>query len=192
MAAGPTPSQTVGPFFHIAFPADGDEIVTTEQTEGERIRIEGRLFDGEGAAVTDAFVEIWQANAHGRYAHPQDRQDKPQDGDFGGYGRCATDDAGGFRFETIRPGRVPGRGNAFQAPHINVSVFARGLLDRLVTRLYFDDEAEANAEDPVLQGLADEASRRTLIAARVDAGGATVFRLDIHLQGSDEAVFFDV
>ena len=135
MATGPTPSQTVGPFFHIAFPADGDEIVTTEQTEGERIRIEGRLFDGEGAAVTDAFVEIWQANAHGRYAHPQDRQDKPQDGDFGGYGRCATDDAGGFRFETIRPGRVPGRGNAFQAPHINVSVFARGLLDHPAGRL---------------------------------------------------------
>ena len=139
--------------------------------------------------MPDALIEIWQANAAGRYAHPEDGQPKPLDPAFRGFGRCASDAEGRFRFATIRPGRVPGRGNTLQAPHINVGLFARGLLRRLVTRLYFEDAPE-NADDPVLALVQDPARRATLLAKRV-AGDGAVYRFDIVLQGNGETVFFD-
>ena len=135
---------------------------------GEQIAIQGRVLDGDGKPVNDALVEIWQANAHGKYAHPEDKQGKPLEAGFKGFGRSATDENGAFRFKTIKPGRVPGPGGALQAPHIAVTVFMRGLLKHLVSRIYFPDEP-ANADDPVAQARAggapvdagrEEASRR--------------------------------
>jgi protocatechuate 3,4-dioxygenase alpha subunit len=186
---GQTPSQTVGPFFHFSLSWPGAETLVTPDTKGERIEIVGRVLDGDGAPVPDALLEIWQANAEGRYAHPKDEQTKPLDPAFRGFGRCASDAEGRFRFATIRPGRVPGRGNALQAPHIAVGLFARGLLRRLVTRIYFEDAAE-NAEDPILALVRDPARRGTLLAKRAGGDGA-VYRFDIVLQGKDETVFFD-
>ena len=187
--AGQTPSQTVGPFFHDALSWPGAETLVGPDTKGARIEIQGRVLDGDGAPVPDALIEIWQANAEGRYAHPEDAQLKPLDPAFRGFGRCASDAEGRFRFTTIRPGRVSGRGNALQAPHINIGLFARGLLRRLVTRLYFEDAA-ANAEDPVLALVPDPARRATLLAKRI-AGDNAVYSFDIVLQGKDETVFFD-
>jgi protocatechuate 3,4-dioxygenase alpha subunit len=185
--AGQTPSQTVGPFFHDALSWPGAEVLARPETLGERIEIVGRVLDGAGQPVPDALVEIWQANAAGRYRHPEDTQDKPLDPAFTGFGRAATDADGGFRFTTVRPGRVPGRGNTLQAPHINVGLFARGLLRRLVTRIYFED-APGNTEDPVLALVTDPARRATLLARRAGAG---VYRFDLVLQGEGETVFFD-
>lgn len=182
-----TPSQTVGPFFHDALPYEAGPHLSAEATQGERITIEGRIIDGDGAPVTDALVEIWQADANGRYNHPEDEQGKPLDESFGGFGRAATDDDGWFRFETVKPGAVPWLHNEMQAPHINMSIFARGLLKRLATRLYFADED--NRHDPVLN-LAPEARRATLLAKRAEHRPA--YRLDIVLQGENETVFFDV
>src|SRR5262249_44712024 len=159
------------------------------ETQGERIEIVGRVLDGDGQPVPDALIEIWQANAAGRYAHREDTQDKPLDSAFSGFGRCATAADGGYRFLSLRPDRVPGRGNTLQAPHIGVGLFARGLLRRLVTRIYFEDEA-VNAEDPVLALIADPARRATLLARRI-AGNGAVYRLDLILQGEGETVFFD-
>jgi protocatechuate 3,4-dioxygenase alpha subunit len=187
--AGQTPSQTVGPFFHDALCSPGTETLVTAETRGERIEIAGRVLDGDGQPVPDALIEIWQANAAGRYDHPEDVRDKPLDPAFRGFGRCASDLDGGFRFVTVRPGRVPGRGNTLQAPHINVGLFARGLLRRLVTRIYFEDAAE-NAEDPVLALVADPSRRATLVARRA-AGNGAVYRFDLVLQGEGETVFFD-
>jgi protocatechuate 3,4-dioxygenase alpha subunit len=173
-----TPSQTVGPFFHF------------DKTKGERITIEGRVLDGDGQPLNDAMIEIWQANADGRYDHPEDKQDKPLDPTFHGFGRCATDKDGRFSFQTIRPGAVPGPGNTLQAPHVNVTVFARGMLKQLVTRMYFENE-KLNADDPILGRIVDEARRSTLVARRKNGkGGPFVF--DIVLQGKGETVFFDV
>jgi protocatechuate 3,4-dioxygenase alpha subunit len=186
---GQTPSQTVGPFFHDSLSWPGAETLVGSDTKGDRIEIVGCIVDGNGAPVPDALIEIWQANAAGRYAHPEDGQLKPIDPAFRGFGRCASDADGRFRFATIRPGRVPGRGNALQAPHINVGLFARGLLRRLVTRIYFEDARE-NAEDPVLALVQDPARRATLLAKRV-AGDGAVYRFDIVLQGRGETVFFD-
>ena len=187
--AGQTPSQTVGPFFHDALSLPGADTLVTPATRGERIEIVGRVLDGDGQPVPDALVEIWQANAAGRYRHPEDTQDKPIDPAFTGFGRAATGADGSFRFLTIRPGRVPGRGNTLQAPHINVGLFARGLLRRLVTRIYFEDAAE-NAEDPVLALVADPIRRATLLARRRDGDGVG-YRFDLVLQGEGETVFFD-
>jgi protocatechuate 3,4-dioxygenase alpha subunit len=186
---GQTPSQTVGPFFHFSLCRPGAETLVGPDTKGERLEIVGRVLDGDGAPVPDALIEIWQANADGRYAHPDDDQAKPLDPAFRGFGRCASDADGRFRFATIRPGRVPGRGNTLQAPHVNVGLFARGLLRRLVTRIYFDDTPE-NAEDPVLALVPDPARRATLLAKRV-AGDTPVYRFDIVLQGRGETVFFE-
>src|SRR5262245_29659230 len=186
--AGQTPSQTAGPFFHLGLSWPGAETLVEPDTKGERMEIVGRVLDGDGAPVPDALIEIWQANADGRYAHPEDAQAKPLDPAFRGFGRCASDAEGRFRFATIRPGRVPGRGNTLQAPHVNVGLFARGLLRRLVTRIYFADAAE-NAEDPVL-ALVPEARRATLLAKRTPGEGA-VYRFDIVLQGEGETVFFE-
>ena len=165
------------------------------QTEGERIRIEGRVFDGLGEPVRDALLEIWQANAAGRYNHPADRQDgKPLDQHFRGWGRAGSDfKTGIYMFETVKPGSVVGRkGHRPMAPHVNFWVVARGINIGLNTRMYFSDEAEANAKDPVLNLIEQESRRQTLIAERAERGGAVVYTFDICLQGDGETVFFDI
>jgi protocatechuate 3,4-dioxygenase alpha subunit len=186
----PTASQTVGPFFsfglerpHWADLTDGGKAA------GERIRIEGRVLDGDGAGVPDALLEIWQANAAGKYAQPEDTQDKEVDRHFRGFGRCATKEDGSFAFTTVRPGPVPGRGNALQAPHVTVCIFARGLLRHLYTRLYFEDCAAENEADPLLASIEDKEARRTLIARKEGPG---TYRFDIRLQGEGETAFFEV
>jgi protocatechuate 3,4-dioxygenase, alpha subunit len=180
----PTASQTVGPFFAVGLDWPGWDTLVTDATEGERIVVEGRVLDGDGSPVPDALIEVWQADADGHYAHPED--EGPADPSFKGFGRVATDDQGRFRFRTIRPGRVPGPGNTLQAPHILIGVLARGLLKRLVTRLYFDGDP-ANHHDLVLSRIEDEARRRTLLAR----AEGDVWRFDVVLQGEGETVFFD-
>jgi len=192
----PTPSQTVGPFFHLGLdrPEWGD--LTRGNPKGERIVIEGRVLDGDGVPVPDAVIELWQANAAGRYAHPDDKQtDKPLDPNFRGFGRVATDAEGRFRVTTIRPGPVPGRGNSLQAPHINVLLLSRGLLIHLHTRIYFAGEP-ANASDPLLSSIEDAAVRGTLLARRAEgssqSGSPALYRFDIIMQGENETVFLDL
>ena len=189
-----SPSQTVGPYFSQGLLREGDKVFTnvlvSEKTEGERIRIEGCVTDGDGNPIEDALIEIWQANRHGRYHHPLDEQDKPLDPEFTGHGRTATDTSGNYWFETIIPGPVPGANDTQQAPHINVIVFARGMLSHAFTRIYFEDEA-ANQSDPVLISIEDEARRNTLIAVRGKVEGQVVYRFDIHIQGDNETAFFD-
>ncbi|HZA67295.1 MAG TPA: protocatechuate 3,4-dioxygenase subunit alpha [Geminicoccaceae bacterium] len=191
-----TPSQTVGPFFAYGltpeqygypFRSLAGPILVDSDTPGERIRITGRVLDGEGNPVPDAMIEIWQANAEGRYAHPADQ--RGSNVRFKGFGRCGTgtDPENRFAFETIKPGPI-GDG---QAPHVNVIVFMRGMLSHVYTRIYFADEGEANAHDRVLASI-DEARRDTLIAAREMTPGGAVYRFDLHMQGPDETVFFDV
>ena len=179
-------SQTVGPFFHDGLlRADARRTqLATPETAGQRIRIAGHVYDGDGQGVPDAMLEIWQANHYGLYNHPADQRDLPRDPTFHGFGRGATDAAGGYFFETIKPGRVPFDSQRLQAPHICVAVFARGLLNHLLTRMYFADEP-ANADDPVL-GLVPAERRATLVAQPADADGARVYRLDIVLQGPGE------
>ncbi len=187
---GLTPSQTVGPFFHGALLRKGSNVLVAPETVGERVRIEGCVYDGNRVPVPDAAVEIWQANARGRYRHPQDQQPVPLDPAFTGFGRAETDDAGCYWFETIKPGRVPFAPDAYQAPHINVAVFARGLLDHLFTRIYFQNEA-ANDADPLLRQVPED-RRSTLMARRTPSDGRAVFRFDIVLQGEAETVFFEL
>ena len=199
-----TPSQTAGPYVHIGlipkqagfdiFANNLGETLFGPDTEGERIRIEGRIFDGTGALVRDALVEIWQADAHGRFDHPADRQPGPRDAGFRGWGRTGTDfETGLWSFETIKPGRIAGRsGHGRMAPHISLWIVARGINLGLATRLYFGDEAEANAEDPVLRIVEQPARRRTLIATPALRDGRTVYTFDIRLQGDNETVFFDI
>lgn len=211
--AGQTPWQTVGPYFHygLAWKGGADllevgndlgarldlipeghyvlnpNITPRGAVAGAPIALSGVVYDAEGAVVSDAMIEIWQANAAGRYANPEDdRTELPLDGGFIGFGRSSTDEDGVYRFRTVKPGRVPGPGNSLQAPHIAVSVQARGVIKRLCTRIYFADE-DCNAEDPIL-ALVPEDRRQTLIATPVDGG----YRLDIRLQGEGETVFFDV
>ena len=183
----PTPSQTVGPFFNIGLPGQNQpELVAPDAPAA--IRIEGSVSDGEGEPVVDALIEIWQANQAGRYAHPEDRREElPLEDGFRGFGRCETDRDGRYAFVTVKPGPVPGHGGRMQAPHISVSVFARGLLKRLATRVYFPDEREANAADPLLVSL-DARLRATLVAHQEER--ALVF--DIRLQGEGETAFLDV
>ncbi len=183
----PTPSQTVGPFFHDALlDEDRSELVSPEHPE--IIKIDGTVYDGAGEVVPDAMVEIWQANRAGRYNHPaDDREDLPLDENFSGFGRSKAVDGGRFSFTTVKPGPVPGPNGRMQAPHTMVSVFARGLLKRVVTRIYFPDEGEANAADPVLSSIEDPEPRETLIAH--DEGGC--LRFDIHLQGENQTAFFE-
>jgi protocatechuate 3,4-dioxygenase alpha subunit len=178
----PTPSQTVGPFFAVGTRWLTRNDIAPPGVLGERVTIEGRVLDGDGNAVPDAVLEVWQADAHGRYA---DRGDSRAA--FTGFGRIATDGDGRFRLATIKPGPVPGPRGSRQAPHILVSVFSRGLMRRLVTRLYFPDEP-ANADDPVLGQVAPP-RRSTLIARRRSADG---LEWDIVLQGAAETVFFDL
>ena len=193
-----TAGQTIGPYFAFCLTPEpygrqgiAGSVMAGPATKGEHIRITGRLIDGEGGAMDDALIEVWQANAAGRYASPADaRADVPLDPSFSGFGRCMTDRDGRFTFETVKPGRVPGQGNRFQAPHVSVIIHSRGMLSHACTRIYFSDEAEANAEDPVLASV--EAARRpTVIARREDTPGGPVYHLDIHKQGEKETVFFD-
>ena len=182
-----TPSQTIGPFFHDALiDEDRSELVAPDHPSV--IRIEGTVYDGAGDVVPDAMVEIWQANPAGHYNDPKDdREDLPLGPEtFSGFGRSATVDGGKFYFVTLKPGALPGPRGQAQAPHIWVSVFARGLLKRAVTRLYFPEEEEANQSDPVLSSIDDPELRRTLIA--VDKGG--FLRFDIRLQGDNQTLFF--
>jgi protocatechuate 3,4-dioxygenase, alpha subunit len=183
----PTPSQTVGPFFNIGCPGDQAELVAPG-AEGA-VRVGGVVYDGDGQPVVDALVEIWQAGPSGRYDHPDDPRDElPVQQGFRGFGRAETDpDDGSYSFVTLKPGPVPGPGGALQAPHLMVSVLARGLLKRLATRMYFEDEAEANAADPVLSAV-DRQRRGTLVARR----DGDAYRFDVRLQGDGETVFFDV
>src|SRR5260370_13098796 len=160
-----TPSQTIGPFFKPAMIQSGQESLVTSKSRGERITIEGRVLECDGAPVSDAMIELWQANADGRYDHPDDSQEKLIDPEFRGFGRAATDEVGSFRFYTIKPGPVPGPGDLLQAPHINVSIFARGLLKRLATRIYFPGEP-LNATDAVLNTVAS--GRRSTLVARIE------------------------
>lgn len=197
-----TASQTGGPYVHIGlapeqagfsiFEKNFGNVLTQAHTEGQRIAIEGIVYDGSGTPMRDVLIECWQADAHGRYAHPADS--KPSA--FRGFGRTGADFSSGvFRFETIKPGRVLGSGNKLQAPHIALILFARGINIGLHTRLYFDDEPVANAEDPVLSGVEWEVRRKTLIAKREQRGNEVVYRLDIRVQAADpalETVFFDV
>lgn len=186
-----TPSQTVGPFYAIGLTRQPMNVMATESTQGERIRIEGQVFDGDGAVIPDVMVEIWQANAFGRYNHPDDKQEKPLDATFTGWGRSGTDANCFYRFETIKPGPVPGNDDSVQAPHINVVVFARGMLVHAFTRIYFSEEP-ANVNDPVLNSIKNRARRNTLIAQRGERDGKVVYRFDIRLQGGNETVFFDM
>jgi protocatechuate 3,4-dioxygenase alpha subunit len=191
-----TPSQTVGPFFAYGLTPDqygypfralAGSVMIDDDTPGERIRITGRVLDGAGNPVPDAMIEIWQVDGEGRYAHPADG--RGSNVRFKGFGRCGTgtDAEHRFEFATIKPGPI-GDG---QAPHVNVIVFMRGMLCHVFTRIYFDDEAEANASDPVLASV-EKARRHTLIAARQATAGGTVYRFDLHMQGPEETVFFDV
>jgi protocatechuate 3,4-dioxygenase alpha subunit len=182
----PTPSQTVGPYFHIGLPYPGSEELVAPG-DPHALRLVGSVLDGDGEPVDDALLEIWQANWEGRYDHPEDpREEIPLEPGFRGFGRCETDGSGGYRFVTLKPGPVPHPGGGMQAPHIEVSVFARGLLKHLVTRIYFPDEP-ANESDPVL--LSVEPELRSRLVARDDDG---TLRFDIHLQGERETPFFDV
>ena len=190
---GLSPSQTVGPFFHdcLLRPDARRNVLVQPETAGERIRIEGRVLDGDGVGVPDALVEIWQANSHGRYRHPADtRGAAALDPRFTGFGRSGTDDAGRYWFETIRPGAVPFDDTRMQAPHVCVMVFARGLLNHLVTRLYFADEP-ANETDPAL-GRVPAERRGTLMARPETVDGRTLYRWDIILQGAGETAFFNL
>lgn len=188
-----TPSQTAGPYLHIGMlPAQAGlrtrsqekmNVMVSGDVEGERIRVEGIVYDGSGAMVRDAQVEIWQANAKGVYNAPG----------FLGFGRAGADfKTGEWFIETIKPGRTPGRKGKLQAPHLTIYVYARGINIHLHTRMYFEDEAEANAADPVLNAIELKHTVATLIAKRSKRGGETVYRFDIHLQGEKETVFFDI
>lgn len=188
MSLQATASQTVGPYFAIGLTWLNQDNLVGPGVSGERVTIEGRVLDGDGKPVPDAMIEVWQANAHGKYAHPEDKQDKPLETGFKGYGRIPTGDNGKFRFTTIKPGPVPGPEGKPQAPHIAASVFSRGLLRRLVTRIYFPDEP-ANAGDFVLN-LVDPARRGTLIAKKA-AGQSGTLEWNVILQGPEETVFFD-
>ena len=185
-----TPSQTVGPFFGVGLtrPSHLQHVLVNDQTEGERIRIAGTVFDGAGHAVEDALVEIWQANAHGRYRHPLDSGAAPIDPAFFGFGRCPTDASGAFSFDTIKPGAIE-RGDGVRcAPHVNITVFARGMLSHAFTRMYFDGDL-LETDSPL--ALVEPDRRRTLVGERRSDGGLVVYRWDIHLQGGQETVFFD-
>lgn len=178
------PSQTVGPFFAFALVREGGNILVNEQTLGERITLKGRVLDGDNEPVDDALVEIWQADAHGRFRHPADPQHAQADPHFKGFGRSGTTGEG-FCFQTIKPGPVP----PSPVPCIAIRVFARGMLIHAVTRVYFSDHD--NTQDPVFAGL-DPVRRQTLVAQRCELPGGVVYRWDIRLQGEGETIFFDL
>lgn len=199
-----TASQTAGPYVHIGlapqaagfniFEKNFNHVLTHSHTQGERIIVEGRVFDGSGTPVRDVLLEVWQANAAGRYNHPADQQaDKKLDEDFRGWGRTCSDfDSGVWRFDTIKPGAVTGRDGRMMAPHLNLWIVARGINIGLNTRMYFSDEQAANEADPVLNLIEWEVRRNTLIGKREKRGDEVVYTFDVYLQGEKETVFFDV
>jgi protocatechuate 3,4-dioxygenase alpha subunit len=200
-----TPSQTVGPYFAYGLAPhsrcdwqpsphyDSKQTVganlVTPDASGQKVRIEGRVLDGDGKPINDAMIEIWQADAQGRYAHARGEKPRPN-AKFTGFGRSATDKDGMYVFDTIKPGSVPGPEGKPQAPHIVVCIFSRGMLRQVYTRLYFSDEA-ANGADPIL-ALVSADRRDTLIAHKQPGSGAAVYRFDIRVQGENETVFFDI
>ena len=193
--AGITPSATVGPFFLfglIPSTYGGTDIITsnlvTPDASGEKIRIEGGVFDGDGVPVPDALIEIWQADDAGRYAHPADTRALPN-ARFKGFGRSPTDSEGRYAFDTIKPGAVPGPNGTMQAPHIAVNLFSRGVLKQMVTRIYFSDETANNGD--LILNLVPQDRRATLIATRQDRNGQAVYAFDFRMQGEDETVFFE-
>lgn len=199
-----TASQTAGPYVHIGlapnaagfdiFEKNFSNVLATDATQGERIRIEGRVIDGSGTPVRDVLLEMWQANAAGRYNHPRDTQEgKAVDPNFRGWGRAVSDfTTGVWSFETVKPGPVTEKNGKTAAPHVNLWIVARGINIGLQTRMYFSDEEAANAEDPVLKGIELKSRVRTLIAKRQDKPGKAVYAFDIVLQGDNETVFFDI
>lgn len=198
-----TPSQTAGPYVHIGLApgAAGFDIYARElgwdiagpDAPGERIRVEGVVHDGTGAPVKDVLIEVWQADANGIYPHPEDPRAKDVAKGFRGWGRVITDfDTGLCGFDTIKPGAVKGRNGRMQAPHLSLWIVARGINLGLNTRLYFADEEQANASDPVLNLIEQQHRRATLLATRSMRDGKPVYRFDIHLQGENETVFFDI
>jgi protocatechuate 3,4-dioxygenase, alpha subunit len=195
--SGITPSQTVGPFFAYGLTPGKDyewndafsNNLLTSDVSGEKIRIEGIVYDGEGQPIPDSMIEIWQADAAGRYAHPGDTRGMPNTS-FRGFGRCGTDKDGRYSFATVKPGAVPGPNGAAQAPHIMLAIFARGMLRQSYTRIYFAGEARNDA-DPIL-ALVPADRRDTLIARRETRDGKPVYRFDIRMQGDGETVFFEV
>lgn len=186
-----TPSQTVGPFFEYGLVFGGENILVNDQTQGDHIRIIGTLFDGDGAPVLDGLIEIWQADANGIYQHPNDPQYANADPNFRNFGRAQTVDNGSFSFTTIKPGAVSYDGQTPQAPHINVHVFARGMLVHAHTRIYFSDEP-ANESDPVLNGITDTQRRQTLIAQHESGTDLPTYCFNIMLQGDNETIFFEL
>jgi len=188
-----TPSQTVGPYFSMQLPWPEGPYVVAAGTPGA-ITIYGRLLDGAGDPIPDGLIETWQADPAGRFAHPDDPRGPVPDGDkeFRGFGRSATGHDGTFKIVTLKPGALPFGDGRTEAPHIDVSVFSRGMLDRSVTRIYFPDEAAANEADPVLQAVPAE-RRATLVAVPVvSPEGENLLRFDIRMQGENETVFFDL
>ena len=185
-----TPSQTVGPYFAMRLPWPDGPFVVPEDTAGA-VTIIGRLYDGAGNIIPDGLIETWQAGPDGRFAHPDDPRGPAPGGyqGFRGFGRCPTAPDGSYRIVTVKPGPLPTPDGSIEAPHLDVSVFARGLLDRIVTRVYFPDEQEANAADPVLASISGPARRTTLVA---EPGEPKYLRFDIRLQDDGETVFFDV
>jgi len=198
-----SPSQTAGPYVHIGtnpnwveitgvWDRDFGLVLMDERARGERILVQGHVFDGAGAPLTDALVEIWQADCDGLYNSAEDKRGRA-DPYFVGWGRQPTDDrTGAFRFETIKPGRVPFPDGRLMAPHLTVWIVARGINIGLHTRMYFPDEQPANAEDPVLACVENAERRKTLIATQDASAGIKSYKFDINLQGPDETVFFDV
>lgn len=194
-------SQTAGPYVHIGLaPRDAGfdifektfgNVLVDQATKGERIRIEGRVIDGSGTPLRDVLVELWQANAAGKYNHPADKQDKPVDDAFRGWGRASSNfETGVWFFDTVKPGSVTGRNGRAMAPHVNLWIVARGINIGLNTRMYFSDEEKANAADPVLNLIEWEVRRGTLVGKR--DGAKPLYRFDIQLQGPNETVFFDI
>ena len=194
-----SPSQTAGPYVHIGcvpnflgidgvYEGDLGKTMVNDETEGQRIAITGRVIDGTGTPLKDALIEIWQADSNGLYNSPSEMRGTA-DPNFTGWGRQPTDlESGIFRFDTIKPGRVPFVDGRMQAPHVNFWIVARGINLGLNTRMYFADEAEANAEDPVLARIEHRVRVQTLLAERIDEG----YRFDVHLQGDNETIFFDI
>jgi protocatechuate 3,4-dioxygenase alpha subunit len=184
-----TPSQTVGPFFHYGLVFGKENILVDDHAAGEIIYIKGCVFDGDGQPVQDALIEIWQADSQGIFNHPGDPQHQKADREFRGFGRSDTTNRGQYSFKTVKPGRIAWDDQHYQAPHINVHVFSRGLLTHAQTRLYFSDEG-ANQTDPVLNSIEDPERRQTLIARREESNDLPTYRFDIVLQGAHETVFF--
>ncbi len=189
-----TPWQTLGPYFMPALLRPDDADLTRRLpggavADGEVIEIAGSVFVHRGEPQRDALIEIWQANHHGKFDHPEDKRNLPVDPNFAGFGRCLTDSEGGYRFRTIRPGPVPHPAGGWQAPCINVSIFCVGLLRRLLTRIYFAGDPR-NDDDPVLCSITDADHRRTLIAPEISADPVRTFRFDIVLQGEGETAYF--